>query len=254
VGYLPAVWLASSWVRELRRLVRYRQQQVDERRNAKLRITALIRDHRLKRPDDANPWTRAWWKWLTSPHRMPAQSAWIVEHQRKKIDWLSDEIRDAEQQLWQHTAEDQLTMRLLEERQVGPVTAWVLRAEIDQFDRFHTGKSLARFCALTPRNASSGDRQADAGMVRAGSRLLRATLVELAHRLGRHYKRWREMKDRMKRSGKQTNVITVAVANRWTRQLHHRILTWQQSVQREAGARRTAISCVTDGALDGPLG
>ncbi len=40
VGYLPRVWLAPQSVRELRRLVRYRQQQVNERRSVKLRITA----------------------------------------------------------------------------------------------------------------------------------------------------------------------------------------------------------------------
>lgn len=233
VGYLPAAWLPSTWTRELRRLVRYRQQQVDERRNAKLRITALVRDHRLKRPSDANPWTKAWWSWLTTLDRLPAKSAWIVERQRAKIDHLTDEIKQVEQQLWQHAAEDQLTMRLLDEPQVGPVTAWVLRSEIDQFDRFNTGKSLARFAGVTPRNASSGSRQSDAGMIRAGSSLLRATLVELAHRLGRREPHWCEMKQRMRRGGKKTNVITVAVANRWLRQLHHRIVTWQHTTQRQ---------------------
>jgi transposase len=36
VGYLPKVWLAPHVVRELRRLVRYRQQLVNERRAIKL--------------------------------------------------------------------------------------------------------------------------------------------------------------------------------------------------------------------------
>lgn len=38
VGYLPRAWRAPLWVRELRKLVRYRQEQVNERRNVKLRI------------------------------------------------------------------------------------------------------------------------------------------------------------------------------------------------------------------------
>ncbi len=41
----------------------------------------------------------------------------------------------------------------------------MLRAEIGRFDRFGSGKQLARFCGLSPRNASSGTRQADAGLV-----------------------------------------------------------------------------------------
>src|SRR5581483_12423269 len=38
-------------------------------------------------------------------------------------------------------------------------------------------------CGVTPRNASSGARQADAGLIRAGNPELRTGLVELAHRL-----------------------------------------------------------------------
>ena len=38
VGYLPKVWLAPERLRRLRRLVRYRRQLVDQRRNVKLRI------------------------------------------------------------------------------------------------------------------------------------------------------------------------------------------------------------------------
>ena len=47
VGYLPKVWLAPEKVRQLRRLVRYRQQLVAERRNVKLRIGALLREERI---------------------------------------------------------------------------------------------------------------------------------------------------------------------------------------------------------------
>ena len=44
VGYLPRVWLAPHDVRQLRTLVRYRQQLVNQRRATKLRVTALLRE------------------------------------------------------------------------------------------------------------------------------------------------------------------------------------------------------------------
>ena len=69
VGYLPRVWLSPAEVRELRRLVRYRQQLAGERRNAKLRIGALMRDNRVTPPEGVNPWTVAWVTWLT--HEAP---------------------------------------------------------------------------------------------------------------------------------------------------------------------------------------
>src|SRR5437773_4064594 len=60
VGYLPRVWLAPEPVRELRQLVRYRQQLAERRRNAKLRIRAVLREQRCPGPAGVNPWTKAW--------------------------------------------------------------------------------------------------------------------------------------------------------------------------------------------------
>ena len=38
VGYLPRVWLAPHYIRELRHVVRYRLQLTDQRRATKLRV------------------------------------------------------------------------------------------------------------------------------------------------------------------------------------------------------------------------
>ena len=64
VGYLPRVWLAPEEVRELRRLVHYRQTLTKERKNLKLQIGATLREARQKAPANANPWTKAWLAWL----------------------------------------------------------------------------------------------------------------------------------------------------------------------------------------------
>src|SRR5262249_50600075 len=104
-------------------------------------------------------------------------------------------------------------------RGVGPVTAWALRAEVGRFDRFHSGKQLARYCGLSPRNVSSGPRQADAGLIKAGSELLRATLIEAAHRLIRFDTRWGALAARLRAAGKPACVVAAAVANRWVRWL-----------------------------------
>jgi transposase len=63
------------------------------------------------------------------------------------------------------TAADAVVAKLMSLAGVGLVTAVTLRAEVGRFERFDTGKQLARFCGVTPRNASSGQRQADAGLI-----------------------------------------------------------------------------------------
>jgi len=103
------------------------------------------------------------------------------------------------------------------------VTAWTLRAEIGRFDRFRSGKQLARFCGLSPRNASSGNRQADAGLIRAANPQLRAVLIQAAHRLARLDPKWRALALRLRSAGKPGSVVAAAVGNRWVRWLFHQM-------------------------------
>ena len=191
VGYLPKVWLAPEATRELRRLVRFRQQLVNQSRDIKLRIHA------------------------------GETSRWILCQHFVEIDRLTAMIRNVEKRLEEMTSDDAVVCRLLEQSGVGLVTAVTLRAEIGRFDRFRSGKQLARFCAVTPRNASSGQRQADAGMIKAGNRELRRVLIQAALRLKRLDDHWVAFAERLKDRGKPANVITVAVANRWVRGLYY---------------------------------
>jgi transposase len=222
VGYLPRVWLAPAELRELRRLVRYRQQLVDERRNIKLRISALLRDQRIINAP-AHPWTRAWVHWLRETDDLGGHSRWIVDRHLVRFDALIEEIREVESRLAQTTHGDPVISRLTSYKGIGAVTAWILRAEIGRFDRFRTGKQLARFCGLSPRNASSGERQADAGLIKAGNRQLRATLMEAGHRLIRFDPRWMTFADRLIRNGKPKCVVVAAASNRWVRWLFHQM-------------------------------
>src|SRR5207248_10409018 len=104
----------------------------------------------------------------------------IIDQHRSELTGLQGRIAAAEQRLAEVTADDPLVAKLLEQPGIGPVTAWVIRAEVGRFDRFQTGKQLSRFCGLTPCNASSGQRQSDAGLIRAGNPMLKSVLIEAA--------------------------------------------------------------------------
>ena len=106
---------------------------------------------------------------------------------------------------------------------IGFLTAVTIRAEIGRFDRFVSGKQLSRFCGLSPRNASSGERQADAGMIKAGWPQLRVVLIEAAHRLAPYEPRWKDMARRLRRRGNLGSVVAAAIANRWMRWLFHQV-------------------------------
>jgi transposase len=61
-------------------------------------------------------------------------------------------IQAVEKRIRQAIEGDPIVMRLLKLPGVGFVTAATLRAEIGRFERFDTGKQLARFCGVSRRS------------------------------------------------------------------------------------------------------
>lgn len=228
VGYLPRVWLAPHDVRQLRRLVRYRQQLAGERRNLKLRIRALLREDRVP-PPDGNAWTKAWFSWLKAVD-LGEQTRWVLDRHIHRLEQVNEELAITDRRLAKLTANDCVVQKLLEHKGVGLVTAVTMRAEIGHFGRFRTGKQLARFCGVTPRNASSGKRQADAGLIKAGNPQLRAVLIETAHRLMRFEARWAVLGASVRGRTRSGSLAAAAVANRWVRWLFHQMQTVAQGV------------------------
>ncbi len=223
VNYLPSVWLAPRSIRELRRLVRHRVQLVRRRKDVKLRVRALLRENRLS-CGHARAWTKAWFAWLTERAEWSESDRWILEDHLQELVSLAGRIAGVEAKIRLRIQDDPVVARLLKLPGVGLVTAVTLRAEVGRFDRFDKGKQLARFCGVTPRNVSSGARQADAGLIKAGNPELRTVLIELAHRLIRsNGTRWTKLANHMLRSGKPKNVVVAAIANRWVRWLHHEL-------------------------------
>ena len=220
-GLVPPVWLAPRPVRELRVLVRLRADLVGRVRAVKTRVLSLLRLQRIAEPA-CRRWTRKWMAWLSSEGcALSEQARFTVDLHLAELTWLAERNKTVEARLESLTADDTVVLRLRSIKGIGPVTAWTMRAVIGRFDRFTTGKQLSRFCALTPRNASSGQRVADAGLIKAGDRLLKSVLIEAAHRLRRYHPRWRKLSESLEARGKPRCVAVAAVANRWVRGLYH---------------------------------
>jgi transposase len=221
VGYLPRTWLAPAPVRDLRQLVGYRQQLVDQRRAMKLRVGALLREHRAKPPVKMSRWTKAWVNFARCTGQLSEHARWIVNQTLDQVLDLDQRIAGAEGRLRAAAAGDRIVEKLLRQEGVGEVTAWVLRAFVGTFGRFTSGKQLSRYCGLSPRNASSGGREADGGLIKSSNKILRATAVQAAHRLIRTSERWGRLAESMRRRGKPACVIAAAVGNRWMRRMFH---------------------------------
>src|SRR5437868_1638459 len=105
VGYLPKVWLAPACVRELRRLVRFRQQLADRKRDVKLRVGAVLRELRLGGPPGTRRWTKPWMAWLAAVE-LDGPTRFIVDQHLLELSGLQDRIAAAEKRLAEVTADD----------------------------------------------------------------------------------------------------------------------------------------------------
>jgi len=217
-GYIPRVWLAPQYIRDLRELVRHRHGLVEQRTQVKLRLRANLRNHRVVCP--YSPWTIKGKQWLlnkaniSSPHLQ-----FLLQDHYDTVEYLTKKIVAATERMTTIVADDTVVKQLLKQPGIGVITAITMRATIGQFDRFRTSKQLAHFCAVCPRNNSSAGKTTTGGLIKAGDELLRQVLIEAAHRLIRYDPYWRSMADRLRANGKKTCVIVAAVANRWIRKL-----------------------------------
>ncbi|HET8636713.1 MAG TPA: IS110 family transposase [Acidobacteriaceae bacterium] len=222
VGYLPSVWLAPAKIRELRQLVNHRQRLVDHGRALKLQAGAVLREQRVKISSDrGSRWSKTWSASLRDNQQLSEHARWIVNdlldeiaHTQKRIEAVAVKLREA-------TQGDAVVSKLMEQEGIGEVTAWVLRACIGDFSRFKRAKQLSRYCGLSPCNASSGNKVADAGLIDGCNKVLRMTIIQAAHRLMRTSDRWSKLAASLKARGKPACVIVGAVGNRWVRTLHH---------------------------------
>jgi len=221
-GYLPRVWLAPQPIRDLRELVRYRHGLVQQRTQAKLRLRAALRHHRVVCPH--KPWTIPWKQWLRNPQNISSLTLqFLLQELFDAIDYFNTKIATATERMTAQVADDSVVKHLLRQPGVGVITAITLRAMIGHFDRFHSGKQLAHFCAVCPRNHSSAGKTTTSGLIKAGDDLLRIVLIEAAHRLIRYDTHWKSLATRLRANGKKTCVIVAAVANRWIRKLFHQM-------------------------------
>ena len=222
VGYLPKVWLPPHALRQLRHTVRRRQQLAESKKNAKLRLTSLLRSERIE--FTGSRWTKAWKKAVRNCRELGEQGQWLAGELLDEIDFLEQKMAEVEQRLENLTAHDEFVRQLRSYKGVGLITAVTLRAELGTMTRFRSGKQLSRFTGISPRNASSGKKEADAGLIKAGNKELRRVLIQLAHRLMRTDPRWSKLGQSLKSRGKPGSVAAAAVANRWMRWLYHQLL------------------------------
>jgi len=107
---------------------------------------------------------------------MPPEAKEMFAHLRHQLDELDARIEQIEARLSAAHKANEVSQRLSTIPGLGPVTALTLAVEIDAA-AFESGRHLAAWAGLTPKEHSTGGKQRMGGISRAGNERLRALLV-----------------------------------------------------------------------------
>ena len=132
---------------------------------------------------------------------------------------LDRQVRDLERAIVAHHKEDEVSRRLATIPGIGPITATALAATVGTVgdaSAFRTGRHLAAWLGLTPREHSSGLKRRQGGIGKRGDAYLRRLLILGAHAHMRSRKRPDPWLEALK-TRKPAPVAAGALANKTAR-------------------------------------
>ena len=105
VGYIPRVWLAPQYIRDLRELVRHRHGLVGQCTQVKLRLRAVLRNHRIVCP--YSPWTINGKKWLLNKENITSPALlFLLQEHYETIEYLNKKIANATERMATHVVDN----------------------------------------------------------------------------------------------------------------------------------------------------
>jgi transposase len=163
--------------------------------------------------------------------RIPALAREVLQTLVVQIRELECKIADLDRRLIAMTRTNETCRSLVDVPGVGPIIATALVATVPDATTFRSGRHLAAWMGLVPRQHSSGGKERRLGLSKRGDAYLRRQLIHGARALvkvstGRTGKLWSWINGLRKR--RPFNVVVAAVANKLVR------IIWAMLSHREA--------------------
>jgi transposase len=211
---IPASYRPTPRQRDHRQLVRQRDRIQKRLTSAKNRIRRMLANYNADRPQLFNAEGLAFLQQV----RLSAADRFSMNQFLEEYDFGRRQLKAAEQQIQAFAAQGPVRER--ERREllktipgVGFVTAEVILAELADIARFRSQSRVAAYAGLAPGQRESAGKRQELHLEKAGSGLLRATMIEAAWRLVRLSPRWKGNYEKLKARLKAKKAI-VAVARR----------------------------------------
>lgn len=192
---IPPAYVPGAEVRQLRELLRYRQDMVKQRTALKNRVHAL-----LAREGYLSPVTDLFGvsgrRWLADL-ALRGQQRYQLEGYLTVLDCLTAQVKDADRLVTRRCGEDARARLLVTIPGIAALSALTILAELGEIERFKSPQQLASFAGLAPRVRSSGGKTRIGGITHQGPSALRWVLIEATHfavrKPGRLQERYRKL-------------------------------------------------------------
>jgi len=174
--FLPESYWAPDEVCRLRELVRHRAYLVRLRTSVKNRIHGTF-GRNGEGEEIVNPLRKS-----NSKKVEPL----LTEELRNLFSLLNEfskKIKPLDLEIAKEARRHSVARLLMTMPAVGPITALTIAAEVGDWERFDTPAQLTSFAGLVPRQRSSGQNVRFGRITKAGSRVLRYSIVEAALRI-----------------------------------------------------------------------
>jgi transposase len=112
---------------------------------------------------------------------MPTLARQALRGLAAELETLGQRIGTIEASILAWHKGNEVSRRLATIPGVGPITASAIVASITDLTQFHSGRHLAAWIGLVPRQNSSGGKQRQGGISKQGDRTLRRLLVPRRH-------------------------------------------------------------------------
>ena len=216
-GYLPESYAAPKWLRELRRLMRHRQNLIADHTRHKNRIHSVLHSYNLSSPlsDLFGSKGRAFLAELLCDPAGPLtpSACQVIEDSMAAIDFYNERIQGLDQAFSAYARTDPAIDLLRSLPGVGLISAITIRAELGEVERFRNGHQVARWAGLTPKVLISDQMVRHGSITREGSTYLRQAMVSVALRAVRFSPSMRAFYQRLaKRRG--SGIARVALARK----------------------------------------
>ncbi len=180
LGSLPEAYIAPVELRELRELVRHRQQLTKVATSTKGGIRAGLAKHGIRLP--VSKLNTVAGSDLLDELRLPGYYGQRLAAQRRMMMLVEDELARVERELDRRLKTDPDYRRLQRIKGIGPILAAVFVVEIGDVSRFRNAAAITCWAGLTPRVHESDRRRHDGSISKEGCALVRWAAVESVQR------------------------------------------------------------------------